>query len=43
MNLMHIDSGEIRLFGKSHIVATSEIKQKIGFVYDGITFTRIFL
>jgi ABC-2 type transport system ATP-binding protein len=43
MNLLHIDSGEIRLFGKTHIVATSEIKQKIGFVYDEITFMRIFL
>jgi ABC-type multidrug transport system ATPase subunit len=29
MNLMYIDSGEIRLFGKSHIVATNAINQKI--------------
>ncbi|MCM3650939.1 ABC transporter ATP-binding protein [Metabacillus litoralis] len=34
MNLMHIDSGEITLFGKTHFEATNEIKQKIGFVYD---------
>ncbi|OAS84087.1 sodium ABC transporter ATP-binding protein [Metabacillus litoralis] len=34
MNLMHIDSGEIKLFGKTHLEATNEIKQKIGFVYD---------
>ncbi|KKI91064.1 sodium ABC transporter ATP-binding protein [Bacillus sp. SA1-12] len=34
MNLAHIDSGEITLFGKTHNEATTEIKQKIGFVYD---------
>jgi ABC-2 type transport system ATP-binding protein len=34
MNLMHKDSGEITLFGKTHFEATNEIKQKIGFVYD---------
>jgi len=34
MNLLHADSGEIRLFGKTHQEATAAIKQKIGFVYD---------
>lgn len=34
MDLVHIDSGEIELFGLKHSEATKEIKQKIGFVYD---------
>ena len=34
MDLVHIDSGEIELFGLRHSEATKEIKQKIGFVYD---------
>lgn len=34
MNLIKKDAGEITIFGKDHIKAESEIKQKIGFVYD---------
>lgn len=34
MDLMRIDSGEVKLFGMTHKENTKEIKQKIGFVYD---------
>lgn len=34
MNLIHIDSGHITLFGKTHAEQTKEIKQRIGFVFD---------
>ncbi|MCK9444875.1 MAG: ABC transporter ATP-binding protein, partial [Tissierellaceae bacterium] len=34
MNLIKKDGGEIRVFGKDHIVAEKEIKDRIGFVYD---------
>lgn len=34
MNLIHIDSGRITLFGKSHDEHTKDIKQRIGFVFD---------
>lgn len=34
MNLVMMDSGDIRLFGKDHRQDEVDIKQKIGFVYD---------
>ncbi|MBO8170273.1 MAG: ABC transporter ATP-binding protein [Bacillaceae bacterium] len=34
MNLIKKDGGEIRIFGKDHIAAEQEIKQRIGFVYE---------
>ncbi|WP_170138903.1 ABC transporter ATP-binding protein [Oceanobacillus chungangensis] len=34
MNLLHIDEGDIRLFGTNH--KNQHVKQKIGFVYDDL-------
>ena len=34
MDLMRVDSGDIRLFGTTHAENTKDIKQRIGFVYD---------
>lgn len=34
MNLTQIDQGEIKIFNQTHGENTSEIKQRIGFVYD---------
>ncbi|MGI5882998.1 MAG: ABC transporter ATP-binding protein [Dethiobacteria bacterium] len=34
MNLIHKDSGEIKVFGRDNVAYEQEIKQKIGFVYD---------
>ncbi len=34
MDLMKINSGEIKLFGMTHLENTKDIKDKIGFVYD---------
>ena len=34
MNLMHRDSGEVRVFGLDNCSYGKEIKQRIGFVYD---------
>lgn len=34
MDLMKINSGEIKLFGMTHAENTKELKQRIGFVYD---------
>lgn len=34
MQLIHIDDGQISLFGKSHQEDTVNIKERIGFVYD---------
>lgn len=34
MDLMHKDSGEIKLFGRDHLADTKALKQRIGFVYD---------
>lgn len=34
MNLLRVDSGEIKIFGKDHRKDEVEIKDRIGFVYD---------
>ena len=34
MNLLKVDSGDIRIFGKDHVKDEVEIKDRIGFVYD---------
>ncbi len=34
MNLLKLDSGEIKIFGKDHVKHEVEIKNRIGFVYD---------
>ncbi|PKM78187.1 MAG: sodium ABC transporter ATP-binding protein [Firmicutes bacterium HGW-Firmicutes-15] len=34
MNLIHKDSGEIKVFGQDHIRFQKEIRDRIGFVYD---------
>lgn len=34
MDLVHVNSGEILIFGKTHNQDTESIKQRIGFVYD---------
>ncbi|WP_100329956.1 ABC transporter ATP-binding protein [Bacillus xiapuensis] len=38
MNLMQPDSGEIKVFGKDYANQGKEIKERIGFVYDGNVF-----
>lgn len=38
MNLLKKDSGQIKVFGKDHIKYEKEIKDRIGFVYDGSYF-----
>lgn len=35
MNLLKKDGGEIKLFGKDHIAHEQEVKNRIGFVYEG--------
>lgn len=34
MNLLKVDSGDIRIFGKDHVKDEVSIKDRIGFVYD---------
>ncbi len=34
MNLMHKDTGEIKVFGQDHVRFEREIKQRVGIVYD---------
>ena len=34
MNLLKVDSGDIRIFGKDHVKEEVSIKDRIGFVYD---------
>lgn len=34
MNLLNKDGGEIKIFGKDHIMYEKEVKDRIGFVYD---------
>ncbi|MFA5575708.1 MAG: ABC transporter ATP-binding protein [Tissierellaceae bacterium] len=34
MNLIKKDGGQIKVFGKDHVAAEKEIKDRIGFVYD---------
>ncbi len=34
MNLLKLDSGYIKIFGKDHVKDEVEIKDRIGFVYD---------
>lgn len=38
MNLLKKNSGEIKVFGKDHIIYEKEIKNRIGFVYDDAYF-----
>lgn len=38
MNLLKKDHGEIKIFGKDHVKFEKEIKDRIGFVYDGSYF-----
>jgi ABC-2 type transport system ATP-binding protein len=38
MNLLKKDSGNIKIFGKDHVKFEKEIKDRIGFVYDGSYF-----
>ncbi len=35
MNLLRKDGGQIKLFGKDHITHEQEVKNRIGFVYEG--------
>lgn len=34
LNLLNKDAGEVRIFGKDHLKAEQEIKNRIGFVFD---------
>lgn len=38
LNLVHIESGEIYIFGKSFIDHETELKQKIGYAFGGVDF-----
>ena len=38
MNLLKKNSGEVKIFGKDHVDFEKEVKDRIGFVYDGSYF-----
>lgn len=40
MNLLKPDAGEVRLFGLDYKKHEKEIKERIGFVYDGNVFLK---